>query len=1296
MAAMNRQKKNQGIGFGLIFFASSETAHDHDKYRLVIESTKYADSHDFSSVWIPERHFTRDGWLYPNPAVLQAALARETQQIQLRAGSVVLPLHNPLRVAEEWAMVDNLSGGRVGLSIASGWHPNDFALYPDHYERRNEVMDEGIEMVRKLWRGEAVQVKGGDGKLVEVRTYPTPIQREIPIWVTAAGNPKTFAKAGAIGANLLTHMYNQSVEELSEKLKIYRDARAEHGYDPATGLVSVMLHTFIAESQQAVIEQAQGPFCDYLRSAAYLLNAVAYSRGQKVDLSTLSEEDVEEYLKFVFERMISTQRVLFGTPESCLPLVRQLQEAGVNEIACQLDFGLETDVVLASMEHLNRLRELSEDLTPPEPEHTRVPELEVPPYQVNGQSSEGAKEAQSQNGNGIAHHDDSLKAVQQRCQEEVSIDVFYQRLEQHGIQLDADYRSIRQLWRRDGEALARVSLSPTFERERERYQVHPTLLDACLQVVSAALPESVGAGDGALYLPVGLNSFKLHQRPGKAVWSHATLEQRISQEATRLEGHVRIFDEEGHLLIEASGIQLQSSAPAAPVVSSTSSEALASWLYELRWERQDGTESRSAAWLEERTGSWVIFADRQGVGQHLAQLLRTNGQQCALVQPAERYGELGSGRYQANPTQASDIQRVISRVQEAYDAPLRGVVHLWSLDVAPTEQTTTASLEQDLALSTSSALGAIQALARESSARPPRLWLVTRDAQPVTSDNAALAVAQSPLWGLGRTVAMEHPEIWGALVDISARETSENSASQLYAILGDTSKEDQLAFRQGERYVARMVRSQDLATRELHIRPQGSYLVTGGLWGLGFEVARWLARKGARHLILAGRTPIPPRSEWERIPATDRVAGLIRGLRELEGEGVTVRCVQLDVTDEGQLRAFLAEHMRQGHPPIKGIMHAASVWQDAQGQALVKPLVNLDNAALRAVFRPKIVGSWLLHTLFQESRLDFFVSFSSGASLFGSAAQGNYAAAGAFMDSLAHYQRAQGQPAISIDWGAVSEIGFGATADGLRVHEYWEDHGIQRITPRDVLTALDLLIPQQVAQIGVLKLDWQRLREFYPQIIQLPLVSYLTEGTKATEAKPQAAQTAASDGVNSIMRSEGDERLRQLERYISEQVAGVLRVPVERIDLDQPLTTLGLDSLMAIELKNRIEQALQVRIPIVTFLQGPSIAQFSTQLLEQLPSVTPEEATSAPVSVEPELSQADAEHLLNELDQLSDQDVDALLQQMLDGQDGSEAQPESGKSAISAQEAAQLLAQLDQLPEEEIDSLLKQIVQGEE
>ena len=184
------------MDFSLFYFAADAGEASENKYRLLLEGARYADQHGFSAVWTPERHFHAFGGLYPNPAVTSAAVAAITSRVQIRAGSVVLPLHNPIRVAEEWSVVDNLSQGRVGLSFASGWHANDFALMPQNYKERKEVMVRGIDTIRRLWRGEAVEAESGNGAEIEVRIFPAPLQREPQIWLTAAGNIDTFRMAG--------------------------------------------------------------------------------------------------------------------------------------------------------------------------------------------------------------------------------------------------------------------------------------------------------------------------------------------------------------------------------------------------------------------------------------------------------------------------------------------------------------------------------------------------------------------------------------------------------------------------------------------------------------------------------------------------------------------------------------------------------------------------------------------------------------------------------------------------------------------------------------------------------------------------------------------------------------------------------------------------------------------------------------------------------------------------------------------------------------------------------------------
>ena len=1300
----------KNISFGLIFFSSNEAPFDDNKYRLVIESSRYADAHGFSSVWIPERHFTRDGWLYPNPVVLQAALARETKQIQLRAGSVVLPLHSPIRVAEDWAMVDNLSGGRVGLSFASGWHPNDFVFFPDNYANRNEVMFRGIETVKKLWRGESIEVQGGDGKMVTIRTYPAPIQPELPIWVTAAGNPKTFISAGEVGANMLTHLYNHNVDELAEKIRLYREARANHGFDPETGQVSVMIHTFVGQTLDEVQQQIRDPFFSYLKSASYLINAIAYSRGQKLDLASLSEQDIHDFLGFVTERLISEQRVLFGTPESCYEQVMKMKAAGVTEIACQMDFGVDIDLVLQSMPYLNELKERCNE---GQNEHQEdITATTTTPFVVKDIVQENHTHEVTFS-NGIKPQvTNELTKAQRRCQQEVNVADFYAMLSTRGVQLGASFQGIEQLWRGNNEALGRIQLPETLLAESERYQTHPALLDASFQVLLAALPDGiVAANSNVLYLPTGLGSFTLHTKPGKHVWSRSVIHEPISPNAATIEGDVYLLDDNGQILIEAKNLRLQRSEIAEQPAASNE---LQEWLYELQWEQWQPSSNQKAAI---QAGKWLIFTDSQGLGQEVAnRIAKQSDTTCITVSPGYSYQAMGANRYRINPASRDDMQRLFKEavngdVGSADNAPnLAGVIHLWSLDMTPPERTNVATLEADQVLGAGSALNVIQALI--GTKQGPRLWFVTRNAQPVTP-STSLEVVQSPLWGLGRTCAIEHPELWGGLIDVDAQADVSSNASHLFAILAQQSREDQIAIRNGQNYVARMVRSQEWPSTPLQIRHNATYLITGGLWGLGLEVAQWLARKGARHLVLLGRSTLPERTQWDSTQVGSRQAQQIAGLRQLEAAGVHVHYAPVDVANEADMTALIENLPQQGFPAIKGIVHAASVWQNARGESLVHPLVNLNLSSLQDVFRPKVAGAWLLHSLFAEKPLDFFVSFSSGASLFGSAAQGNYAAAGAFLDALAHSMRASGQPALSIDWGAISETGFGATAEGQRVHEYWESHGIGRIPPRQVLAALELLLPQQIAQVGVLRLDWQQLQQFYPQLTQLPLVSHLVDSIATPQTDEQTVQQTSSI-LQSFFGTGIDraERQRRLESYLSERVAAVLRVPEEKLDREQPLTALGLDSLMAIELKNRIERELEVHISIVAFLQGPSIRQFAAQLLEQLPVTAVQSSVDAIDAIQETqkndmpIDQQRAQQLLTQLDNLSDADVEALLGTMLQQEngeanehneqqeDGNGHQTSTGSAKqISKQDATQLLAQLDQLSDEDVEALLSQITQ---
>lgn len=355
--------------FSLYYFANYESReYERGKYRLILETAKWADQNGFDGVWIPERHFHAFGGLSPNPSVLGAALAAITQNIHIRSGSVVLPLHDPIRVAEEWAVVDNISDGRVGLGVACGWVPNDFVIsqHQADFDNRKEVFAENVSTLRKLWQGESLSLINPQGKEINVQTLPRPVQKDVPIWITAAANPETFRQAGELGANLLTHLLGQTVSELGAKIVIYREAWEAAGH-AGRGIMTLMLHTFVGDSDDEVHDLVREPMKKYLGSSldlasGYLESVPFLKNTNRINLDALTPEIVDKILEFSFERYFQTSG-LFGSPESCIAMIDQLEKIDVDEVACLIDYGVETDTVLSSLEKLNEVRCLANSRT---------------------------------------------------------------------------------------------------------------------------------------------------------------------------------------------------------------------------------------------------------------------------------------------------------------------------------------------------------------------------------------------------------------------------------------------------------------------------------------------------------------------------------------------------------------------------------------------------------------------------------------------------------------------------------------------------------------------------------------------------------------------------------------------------------------------------------------------------------------------------------------------------------------------------------------------------------------------
>ncbi|MCF3122231.1 MULTISPECIES: MupA/Atu3671 family FMN-dependent luciferase-like monooxygenase [Streptomyces] len=334
--------------------ATGTGARHSDTYDDILTVARTADRLGFHALWTPERHFQQVGQVFPSPPVLSAALAVATERIGIRAGSVVLPLHHPLKVAEDWAVVDNLSHGRVGLSVATGWHSADFTLAPGHYEdRRNRTLNT-IPELRRLWAGEAVEYPDGTGQPVAVVPQPRPVQDALPLWITTSGNPETWEAAGRLRAGVLGATVGQSRDELAEKIARYRAACAaapdQSGTD-AHGRVTLMAHTYVGADDAEVRRLAAAPLKTYLSS---YLRQTAANRGGRGE--ELTEEQTAMLTEFAFQRYLNWGSLL-GSPGTCAKMLADLRDLGCDEVACFIDFGIGRDEVLAGLHRLAELRE---------------------------------------------------------------------------------------------------------------------------------------------------------------------------------------------------------------------------------------------------------------------------------------------------------------------------------------------------------------------------------------------------------------------------------------------------------------------------------------------------------------------------------------------------------------------------------------------------------------------------------------------------------------------------------------------------------------------------------------------------------------------------------------------------------------------------------------------------------------------------------------------------------------------------------------------------------------------------
>jgi len=613
---------------------------------------------------------------------------------------------------------------------------------------------------------------------------------------------------------------------------------------------------------------------------------------------------------------------------------------------------------------------------------------------------------------------------------------------------------------------------------------------------------------------------------------------------------------------------------------SDSERARTNCTYRVVWEHRALEDANHDRVRPPVAGHWIILADRLGHGDELARILEADGSVCWIVRAGDQFARSGQREYALDPSQPTDFRRLFEEI-ETDGSDRLGIIHLWSLDAPGPDGDSPLWLDDAAVLSCGSALHLVQAIAGRSRRQTTRLWLVTRGVHPVGSAPGASSVSQAPLWGFGRVVALEHPEIWGGLIDLEAIEP-EREADELYRELAALDLESGVAFRGGRRFVARLdrYRTNDWPKGPFRADGEKTYLITGGLGSLGLTVATWLADRGARHLVLMSRKE-PSRSA-------------LLAMEPIRQAGARIEIHQGDVSSQHDV-ADVFSTIARFNRPLGGVVHAAGILADGA-------IIRQDLIRLKAVMMAKTTGAWNLHRMTENSHVDFFVLFSSAVSLFGAPGQANYAAANAFLDALVHHRRDRGLPALTINWGAWAESGMNAAVAG-HGRRWWSGRGVDPIPPARGVSILGELLLQGADHVAVLPLDWSRFEcpAWASGISRL--VSALA---------PHRPAGGKSRELEHVEHLPVRERRTGVLEFVRDQVGRILGVDSPReLDPEKPLSELGLDSLMALELRNRLTEAAGMNLPAGLLFVHPSIRGLADYITESVLDSTGDPAKSA-------------------------------------------------------------------------------------
>lgn len=668
-----------------------------------------------------------------------------------------------------------------------------------------------------------------------------------------------------------------------------------------------------------------------------------------------------------------------------------------------------------------------------------------------------------------------------------------------------------------------------------------------------------------------------------------------------------------------SSDEMPGSQPAEAEAKTRSTSPLSGWGYQLRWIPSGAQEPARA---DDET-HWIIVGDGGGLAEELARSIPAPGNQIFRIshdasvaadraprRAADR--ETGVHNLLVPPGcgvegYARVLKLILTRLSRA-DVDRWNVLYLRGTDCA--QETSIESLERDQRLHAAGDFAAF-AQAAVGTARVLRTWVVTTNAQPVHVEGRPtcediLNLAQTTLWGFSHTLFLEHPEMRGGAIDLEAGGGHAEQAARVVSQV-TAGVEAFAAFRGGLCYVPRLTpASFEMPAQPVTFRRDGAYLVTGGLGGIGLVCARWLAERGAGHLILLARTPLPPLEVWDELEAGSEEQKRVEAVRAVERAGATVEVIVADVTDHARVAEVVRGVVAAGRE-LRGVAHAAGVnWFSKVAQ--------LDPERLTDALRIKVSAAWNLHELTRESELDFFLLFSSVSALWGSVDLAHYTAANLFLDALAYERRRAGLACLSIDWGPWARVGMSARSKEVKL---LAKLGFRLMAPQRTLALTEALLAAGETRAVVADIDWRKFQAFVNFSTSPAFFERVSTGTGDTQASAESARAEAER----IRAASPAEARVMLVALVRRHLAAVLLLDLGReVSATQRFNLMGMDSLMAIALALRLEEIAGSKLPTTLAYNYPTIQDVADYLYEVIRKERPpggDEAAPVPFEAPP-------------------------------------------------------------------------------